>query len=196
MRKIIPKNAVLIPEKAQRVFQGVIYDAYHWDQPFFDGSSGTFEMLKRADTVVAVGVVDNKLLVIDDTQAHVGSHLGFPGGRVEPTDASTLSAVKREIWEEAGYEFANWRLVEVYQPFVKIEWFVYIYLAWDVTKKGEPQNDPGEKIQVELKAFEQVHKLARQKVGDLGESRDLLEEAGNLNGLLALPEFKGTEVDR
>ena len=68
MKKVIPSDAVLVPNQAERVFKGMIFDVYQWPQKFFDGTEGTFEMLKRPDTVSVICVVDDKILVIDDEQ--------------------------------------------------------------------------------------------------------------------------------
>ncbi len=38
-----------IPPNAKRVFKGIIFDVYQWQQKMFDGSKETFEMLKRAN---------------------------------------------------------------------------------------------------------------------------------------------------
>lgn len=32
MRTVIPRNAKLVPPEAKRVFKGIIYDVYHWQQ--------------------------------------------------------------------------------------------------------------------------------------------------------------------
>ena len=54
--RTIPKDAKLVPADADKVFEGVIYDVYHWDQTLYDGSKAKFEMLKRPDTVVIIGI--------------------------------------------------------------------------------------------------------------------------------------------
>ena len=105
MQKIVPDDSVLIPPEASRVFEGQIFDTYQWSQTMFDGSSHTFEMLKRPDTVTVMCVVDEKVLVIDEEQPHVGTRRSFPGGRVDDTDASVEAAAKREVLEETGYSF-------------------------------------------------------------------------------------------
>lgn len=92
MKKVIPNGSVLIPDNAVRAFQGMIFDVYQWPQKLYDGSEFTFEMLKRTDTVSVIGLVDGgKILVIDDEQPHLGSRRSFPGGRVDPSDASRRS---------------------------------------------------------------------------------------------------------
>lgn len=196
MKKLIPADAVLIPEQAQRVFQGMIFDTYQWPQQLFDGTEHTFEMLKRADTVTAICVVDDKILVIDDEQPHMGSRQSFPGGRVDDSDESIETAAAREVLEETGYSFSNWRLIKVWQPYRKMEWFVYVLLAWDVAGQQPPHLDPGEKITMEALDFSTVKSLVLGRTGYLGESSSIFEPAASLDELLALPEFQGSEVSR
>jgi ADP-ribose pyrophosphatase len=201
MKKVIPKDGVLVPDQAELAFRGMIFDVYQWPQKLFDGSEHRFEMLKRTDTVNVICVVDGKILVIDDEQPHLGSRRSLPGGRVDDTDRDALSAAKREILEETGYSFDNWRLVKAAQPYRKIEWFVYTFLAWDAAGRQEPALDPGEKIKVHELSFED---MKAEVVGDpgsspqsyLGESRDIFAAVEGIDGLLALPEFEGREVDR
>jgi len=196
MKKIIPQDAVLIPDRAQLVFEGVIYNVFQWPQEQFDGSAATFEMLKRPDTTVVIGVVDDHILVLREEQPHNGHRASFPGGRVDPEDESIQHAAEREMEEETGYSFRNWRLLLVYQPHTKIEWFVHIWLAWDVIEKINTHLDAGEKITVQTLTLEEVKALVAKKDGYLGEAQGIFEEVTSLEDLLALSEFKGQEVDR
>lgn len=196
MKKLIPQNAVLVPDNAELVFEGKIFHVYQWPQPLFDGSEHTFEMLKRTDTVTALCLVDGQILVIDDEQPHLGARKSFPGGRVDPDDESPEAAIKREIREETGYSFQNWRLIQVRQPYRKIEWFVYVFLAWEPTGQREPALDAGEKIEVSQVGFTDLKWMVFNDEGYLGESRDVLKNVESLEDLLQLPEFSGQEVDR
>lgn len=196
MNKVIPDSAILIPNEAKLVFQGQIFDVYQWPQKLFDDTEVTFEMAKRPDTVAAICVVDGKLLIIDDQQPHTGSRKSFPGGRVDKNDASIEAALKREIHEETGYAFDQYRLLRVWQPHSKMEWFVYLYLAWDVVAKDEPHLDPGELISVEPYSFLDVKTLILNKTGYLGDASDPFDSLNNLDELLALQEYVGTTVDR
>lgn len=196
MKKIVPNNAVLIPDQANCVFRGKIFDVYQWQQQMFDDSKSVFEMLKRPDTVTVIGIVDKKILVIEDEQPHNGMRQSFPGGRVDVDDDSTLTAAKREMKEETGYEFNNWRLVQVMQPHTKLEWFIYFYVAWDGSKTAKSHLDSGEKINIKLCSFDELKKLVLDKAGYLGESKELIEPLSSIEEVLSLQEYQGSELNR
>lgn len=195
MKKTIPFDAVLIHPQAKLMFKGVIYDTYQWPQKMYDGSEEIFEMLRRPDTVSVIGIVDGKILVLDDEQPHRGSRRSFPGGRVDEEDGDILLAAKREILEETGYKFNKWRLIKVWQPHAKIEWFIYLFVAWDGIKAADPHLDPGEKITVEHLSFQTVKDLSLQKEGYLGEAKEILESLDSWQELTQLPEFNGKEIE-
>ena len=195
MKKIVPADAILLPETAELVFEGIFYSAYHWPQTLFDGTVSTFEMLKRRDTVVVIGVVDNQVVVIDEEQPHSGKRTTFPAGSIELTDESIEAAAKRETLEETGYSFTNWRLIKVVQPSNDIEWFVHIWLAYDVQDKVDPNPDAGEIINVNLIDFEKLKDMVMQDSGTLGENKDIFRDLSKIDDLLSLPEFIGQSVE-
>jgi|SRR3989344_5827373 len=188
MRTFIPKDAKLIPEQMQRVFKGVIFDVYQWQQKMYDGSYATFEMLKRPDTVKVIPVKDGKLVVEEQEQPQLGFFYDFPGGRHDNDAETELEAVKREMLEETGMTFATWKLIRVEQPQSKIDWLVYTFLATDFIDQKEQHLESGEKITVTLKTFSEVKKL-------LGDPRvrylakDVLESLNIIDDLLQLPDL-------
>lgn len=187
IRKYIPKTAKLIPEEAERVFAGKIYDVYQWPQTMFDGSKETFEMLRRADTVKIVAILtpeeqeragftkaeQDKIIITKQEQPRKDIFYDYPGGRADDEDADELAAAKREMLEETGMEFRNWKLVKVAQPFNKIDWLVYTFLATGFKNRGEQNLDAGEKIEVMAIDFDEVAKLADSDRGEYLRLKEL-----------------------
>lgn len=196
MKKRIPEDANLIPATAERVFEGMLFDVYQWQQEMFDGSSQMYENLRRPDSVAVIGIVDEKILIVKDSQPHKGTHVGFPGGRVDAElDVSTLDAARREMREETGYQFSEWKLIDVLKPESKIEFFVYVYVAFgDYTKSTQQVDVGGEEIAVELLEYSDAVSKLRSRRQIFAETLTL-ENAGSIEGLLSIPEFTGEEVD-
>ena len=195
MQKIIPQDAILIPENADKVFSGQIFDVYQWPQKMFDSSTQTFEMLKRPDTVQTLGVKEGKLVMIKDEQPGRPAQVFPPRGRVDSEDANWLNAAKREMREETGMTFKNWRLIEVLQPAAKIEWFVATFLATDFITQHEQQLDNGEKIEFWLESVEKIRELSLNGTY-VSYLRPLFSKVSNLQELLALPEFSGKQIEQ
>ncbi len=78
VQKVVPAEATLVPDSAVCAFSGIIYDVYHGQQKLFDGSEMTFEMLRRADTVSAVCIDGDKIIVLQDEQPHRGLPYNIP----------------------------------------------------------------------------------------------------------------------
>jgi len=196
VKKIVPSDAVLVPDNAKKVFEGVICDVYHWPQKLFDGSETTYEMLRRPDSIDAICIVDDKIIVLDDSQPHQGTITTFPSGKVDKDDKSVFETAQREVKEETGYSFKNWNLVSVRQLNAKTEWFIYAFVAYDVIEHGETNLDAGEKIKVNLLSFEEAKKLCEIEQGYMGESRHIFDKAKSISDLKNLAQFKGKEIDR
>lgn len=190
MRQVVPSNAKLIPKNAELVFKGQIFDVYQWPQKMFDSSMQTFEMLKRPDTITVIAITDGKIIVLDEEQPGHGSFFGLPGGRHDVDPESELDAAKRELREETGLVFKNWKLVDIVQPQHKIDWLLYTFVAWDLEGEVDPEVHPGEKIKILNLDFTQTLELAdNPKTRHI--PKDILLRAGSIEGLLALPEFRG-----
>ena len=191
MRKFIPKDVVLIPENAKQVFSGKIFDVYQWPQLLFDGTTETFEMLRRKDTVKIIAVKDNKIIITRQKQPRKDWFYDFPGGRNDNPAENELDAAKREMLEETGMTFHAWRLIEINQPFLKIDWLVYTFLATDFIKQTSQTLDGGELIEVEEIDFKELKSLTNSKKNQ--ENRFLksaaIKNSDSLNDLLRLPSL-------
>lgn len=93
-----------LPDTAQKVFSGKVFDVYQWEVDGYDGSKKVFEKVKRADTVLVLGVTEDKQ-IITTLQEQPGKQpfTGIAGGRVDEGE-DVLVAAKRELLEETGYE--------------------------------------------------------------------------------------------
>jgi ADP-ribose pyrophosphatase len=193
MRTILPVRHRLIPAKAQRVFEGKIFDVYQWEQELYDGSSSTFEMLKRPDTVNVIAIKDDKLVILLEEQPSMGpAFYGLPGGVHDAADETELEAAKRELQEETGLTFRNWKLIGAVQPQAKIEWMNYLYLASDFDTEVGTHPDPGEKIEVKFMELSEVQDLIGHP--SVRHLPDIIAKVNSIDELLELPEYKGSKL--
>ena len=146
--KINVTLALAYPDSAKKVFDGVIFDVYQWEQEMFDGTKATFEKLKRPDTVVVFPVLpDGRIILTQQEQPGKKPFIGATGGRVDEGE-DILSAAKRELLEESGYEAEEFILWDSQHPLSKIDWVVYTFIAKGLKKVAELNLDGGEKIKL------------------------------------------------
>jgi len=199
MRKFVPENVKLIPEEAERVFKGKIYEVYQWPQKMFDGSFETFEMLRRPDTVKIIPIVaaeearrlgfeadEPQLIVTKQEQPRKDCFYDYPGGRMDEKDADELAAAKRELLEETGLRFRNWKLVKVEQPFNKIDWLVYTFVATGLLGRTEQSLDAGEKIEVVAMGLDEVKRLSEKEEARYMRFKELSDRV-QLDGIAEMP---------
>ena len=147
-KRPIPSNVKIFSDKARKVFSGVRFDVFQWDQEMYDGSIKTFETIKRNDTVIILSVVDDHIVLIQEQQPHWDYEvLAAPGGLIEHYESIHVAA-KRELEEETGFVFDNFYLVDISFPSPGIEWGRYIFIAKDFKHIQEKKLDGGEKANV------------------------------------------------
>jgi ADP-ribose pyrophosphatase len=150
-----PKSKQPIPEHARRVFKGVIFDVYQWEQKLYDGTTAIFEKLKRSDTVVVFPVLeDGRILLTEQEQPGKDPFIGATGGRVDENE-DILAAAKRELLEESGYEASEFILWDARHPTSKIDWVVYTFIAKGLRKIADMDLDGGEKITLKPVTFDE-----------------------------------------
>lgn len=148
-----------LPPDAKKVFEGKIFDTYQWEQSMYDGSTHTFERIKRANTVIVIPVTeDGKIIICDQEQPDREPYLSMISGRVDKGE-EPLEAAERELLEETGYKASEITLFDEFHPHVKLVWNVYTYLAKGCKKIAEQNLDPGEKIQIKLVGFDEFIEL-------------------------------------
>lgn len=144
-----------IPDNAKRVFRGVVFDVYQWEQEGYDGKLRTFEKLKRYDTALIIPITENgKIIIAKQEQPGKKPFIGLVGGRLNENE-DPLEAAKRELLEETGYEATEWSLLDAVQTVSKIEWAWYTFIAKGCHKVAEQNLDGAEKVDLLLVDFDE-----------------------------------------
>jgi ADP-ribose pyrophosphatase len=152
-----------IPDSAKRVFKGIIFDVYQWEQEMFDGTTKTFEMLKRVDIAEVIAVVGDKILIqLQQQPGRENQYISLPGGRMDEGE-DILVGAKRELLEETGYVSDDWELWHEVHGEWKIEDVLYFYIARNAKYQQDPQLDGGEIITNKLITFEEFLGLTEDK---------------------------------
>ncbi|HRH23200.1 MAG TPA: NUDIX hydrolase [Candidatus Magasanikbacteria bacterium] len=175
-----------IPNQAKKVFEGIIFDVYQWEQEMFDGSKQTFEMLKRKGSVQVLPIIEDKILIAEEEQPHLSKRFGLIGG-VQNNNEEPLVAVKREMLEETGYSSEKWQLLKTRNQFNKQDWVISTFIARDCKKISEPHLDAGEKINPLLVTFDEFMDIILE---ENFRSKDLTLDILTLHYQDKLDEFK------
>ncbi len=179
-----PASEQPIPNHAKKVFSGMMFDVYQWEQELFDGTKATFEKIKRPDTVVVFPVTDDgKIILTEQEQPGKESFIGTAGGRVDKGE-DILEAAKRELLEETGYEASEFILWDARHPTSKIDWVVYTFIAKGAKKVSDGSLDSGEKITLKSVSVDEFIEIG------IGEKFDEKEIVNKLYEAKLYPEKK------
>lgn len=154
-------NLRSIPPHAQKVFTGVLFDVYQWQQDLFDGTQATFEKISRPDTAGILALTpENKIIVSRQEQPSLKPFWSLLGGIVDAGE-EPIQAAERELLEEAGMHgtLHEWFQTTLSQ---KIDWTIHVYIAYDCVKAAEQSLDAGEKIELHEYSFEEFIELTQQ----------------------------------
>ena len=169
-----------IPDNAIKVFEGIIFDVYHWEQEMFDGNKATFEALRRQSSVTIIAITNNKIIFNNEQQPGKLPFSALPGGRVEVRN-TPLSAAKRELIEETGFESDTWEewFVADASNMSKLEWNNYYFIARDCIKKTEPHLDGGEKIETVFLSLDELLEKRKGMTNRSAALEERLDKAAN-----------------
>lgn len=154
-----------LPAHATKVFDGVLFTVWQWEQELYDGSMATFERVRRADVASVLGVLpDRRILLVRDEQPDREPVVDVPGGKIEPGEEPAVAA-RREFLEETGYQIGDLVHWHTYRPSGKIEWQIYVYVGRDLHKLQEPHPEPGERIEPVPFTFEALLDYSQEDDG-------------------------------
>ncbi len=158
-----PQSKQPFPAHAKKVFKGILFDVYQWEQEMFDGTKAIFERVKRADTVIVFPVLpDGRIILTKQEQPGSAPFIAGAGGRMEEGEEPEVSA-QREMLEETGYEAQEMVLWNAQQPVGKVDWAVYAFIAKGLKKVADLNPDAGEKIELYPVTFDEFLKIATQE---------------------------------
>lgn len=191
-----PVSVQPIPEHAELVFKGAIFEVYQWEEEDFKGERVTFEKVRRPDTVVVFPVLpDGKVVLTRQEQPGKVPFIGATGGRVEEGEEPE-TAGRRELLEEGGFEADSLVFWFAEHPASKVDWVVFNFIAKGLKKVSEPNLDGGEKIELMEVTFDGLLDIAsRGGFSEIGSSLKLMEAQLYPERMLELkdlfaPEFK------
>ncbi len=151
----------------------ILYEGKHVRLICEDG----WEYLDRANSEVAAVVIpvtdDGKVVFVEQMRIPVGGPvIEFPAGLVGDVEGhereEIVSAAKRELFEETGYEAMYWELLAQGPPSPGLSSEqVYFYMATGLAWKGPGGGDAGESIV--------VHDVAYGEIEDWLETMRLLK---------------------
>ncbi len=177
---------MVIPKNAKKVFEGKIFDVYQWEQKMFDGSTETFEMLRRKASVQILPIIGDKIMVAEEEQPTISKRIGLIGGVIEEGE-SALEGAKREMLEETGYTAEDWELYRERNLYNKMDWTISCFIARNCAKIADPRLDPGERITTHLVSFDEFMEIVLHP--DF-RSKDLTLDILKLHYQGKLEEFK------
>ena len=161
-KRPLPPHTKIHSEKADLVYKGVRFDTYQWQQKQFDGSTATFEIVKRNDTVVIIPVIDNEIALVKELQPHWDKPaVSLVAGMVNPEEDLDVAA-RRELEEETGMIFKEFHLVHV-EGHVSVEWFTYTFIASGYQGQKEKNLDAGEQNEVERISIDKLIDMTRKR---------------------------------
>jgi ADP-ribose pyrophosphatase YjhB (NUDIX family) len=144
------------------------------------GSFATFEAIKKRDTVLTVAVVDNKIVLNEEEQPHIGKFLSMSCGMAEK-NSTPLENAQRELLEETGLVSEDWHEWQTTDPFKhpKIEWNNFMFIAKGCRKESDPVFDSGEKIITHYITFDEFLELRHNPKFRNKDLLPILEKAAN-----------------
>jgi ADP-ribose pyrophosphatase len=162
-KRPLPPNTKLYSEHAKQVFKGVRFDTYQWQQTQFDGSTATFEIVKRNDTVIIIPVIENEIVLVKEQQPHWEKpSYTLVAGMVNPDEDLDVAA-RRELEEETGLIFDQFHLVHIETNTPAVEWFAYTFVASGYKGTKDKQLDPGEKNETIKVSLDRLIEMTRKR---------------------------------
>ncbi len=141
-----------------------------------------FHVIESSPWAAIVCVTDDQQLVLVQQyrHGHRGASLELPAGVIEPGEAP-LSAAKRELLEETGFEADRWqRLWQTRPEPARHEQWAHFALARGARKSQDQQLDETEALSVLLRPVSELDQILEEMVHGVHVAALLLAERRGL----------------
>lgn len=157
-----PVSPQPIPEKAEMIFKGKLFEIWQWEQRMFDDSVQIFEKAKRHPSVGILPVTEaGKIVVTIQEQPLTDPFISLLGGIVDEGETPE-EAAERELMEEAGLTAKHIDFWFSVQPVTKVEWPIYLFIARGCKRVSKQKLDSGEKIKLKYVDWTEFLDLVQQ----------------------------------
>ena len=158
--------------KSEKIFEGKVFGITRDDVELSDGYKSIREVVHHSGGVVIVAEKDGKIMMVEQFRYPTKEVLyELPAGKLDKKNEDILSAAKRELEEETGYNANKWESLGFIwtSPGFCTE-KLYLFKALDLTFKGQ-HLDEGEilnHIEIEKdKVFEMI------KTGKINDAKTI-----------------------
>lgn len=149
--------------KSQLVYQGSFLRIAQDLVETSDGKRRKREYILHPGASVIVPVTKEGNLVLERQYRHAlkREFLEFPAGKLDPGE-DPLTAAKRELKEETGFETSHWKRLGVIHPCIGYsDEFIEVFAAWDLEQTGAKLDD-GEELEVLTMSRDDFNEQIRQ----------------------------------
>ena len=157
---------------SKEIYKGKVFTITSDDVELSDGYKAKREIVHHSGGVVIVAEKDNKIFFVEQYRYATNQTLyELPAGKLDKNGEDVLSAAKRELEEETGYNAENWEnLGYIWTSPGFCTEKLYLFKATNLTFKGQ-HLDEGEILNYH--SFEQEEVFNKIRTGEINDAKTI-----------------------